>query len=85
MYEIYTANSKVEKRLREYLEQRKDISDKLDKLRQNPRKANEAHLLHGKLAGTWSCWLGSNIRILYIIDDDDKTIIIEAIGSHNIY
>ncbi len=85
MYKIFTANSKTEKRLQKYISTRKDIKEKLKRLKINPRKANGAHPLHGKLEGKWSCWLGSNIRVIYIIDDIKLRIIIEAVGSHNIY
>jgi len=85
MYSIYTANSKTEKRLGEYVSFRQDIKEKLERLKQEPRKANSAHQLHGRLKGKWSCWLGSNIRLIYIIDDINKRIIIEAVGSHKIY
>ena len=64
MYSIYTANSKTEKRLKEYVSFRKDIKEKLERLKQEPRRANGAHLLHGRLEGKWSCWLGLNIRFL---------------------
>ena len=60
MYEIYVANNKTEKRLREYTHLRKDISEKLQRLKLSPRTEIGAHPLHGKLAGKWSCWLGSN-------------------------
>jgi addiction module RelE/StbE family toxin len=85
MYTIYTANTKTEKRLLEYLSLRQDIKDKLNRLRESPRKANGAHPLYGRLDGKWACWLGSNIRIIYNIDDKNKIIIIEAAGSHKIY
>jgi addiction module RelE/StbE family toxin len=85
MYEIFTANSKTEKRLKEYLSLRDDIKEKLDKLKIEPRKFNSAHQLHGRLSGKWSCWLGSNIRIIYKIDDINKIIFIEAVGTHKIY
>lgn len=85
MYNLFTANSKTEKRLRKYISSRNDIKDKLDKLRENPYKANGANQLHGKLVGKLACWLGSNIRIIYIIDETKKAIIIEAIGTHKIY
>jgi len=49
MYNLFTANSKTEKRLREYIQSRSDIKDKLNRLRENPYKANGAHQLHGKL------------------------------------
>lgn len=85
MYNLFTANSKTEKRLHEYLSFRKDMKEKLDKLKIEPRKANGAHPLHGKLYGKWGCWLGSNTRMIYNIDEKKKTIIIEAVGSHKIY
>ena len=85
MYEIFTANSKTEKRLTKYVKSRKDIKDKLDKLKENPHKANNAHLLHGRLSGKWACWLAANIRVIYSINEKDKQIIIEAVGSHKVY
>ena len=85
MYNLFTANSKTEKRLKEYILSRNDIKDKLDRLKENPYKANGAHQLHGKLAGKLACWLGSNIRIIYIINEVKKTIIILAVGTHKIY
>jgi hypothetical protein len=62
VYKIFTANSKTEKRLKEYLSCREDIKEKLDKLKIEPRKDNGAHPLHGRLEGKWSCWLGSNTK-----------------------
>lgn len=85
MYALFTANSRTEKRLQKYLTMRQDIREKLERLKQEPRRANGAHPLHGRLAGKWSCWLGSNIRIIYSIDDVNRRIIIEAVGSHAIY
>ena len=85
MYKIHTANSKTEKRMQEYINSRNDIKNKLDKLKLEPRKANEAHPLHGRLKGKWSCWIGYNIRIIYSIDDIQRIIFIEAIGTHKIY
>lgn len=85
MYKLFTANSKTEKILQEYLSSRGDIEDKLDRLKENPYKANRAHKLHGKLDDKWACWLGSNVRIIYVINDDKKEIIIQAIGTHKIY
>ncbi len=85
MYLLVVANTKTEKRLREYLSLRNDIKDKLDKLRIEPRRVNGAHPLHGALAGKWACWLGSNIRMIYIIDDARREIIVMAVGSHKIY
>jgi mRNA-degrading endonuclease YafQ of YafQ-DinJ toxin-antitoxin module len=85
MYQLFTANSKTEKILREYINSREDIKNKLDRLKENPYKSNGAHTLHGKLAGKWACWLGSNIRMIYTINLQNNSIIIEAIGTHNIY
>jgi len=85
MYQLFTANSKTEKILKEFVLLRQDIKNKLDKLRENPYKANSAHQLHGKLEGKWACWLGSNIRMIYIINSKNKSIVIEAVGSHKIY
>lgn len=85
MYKIQTANNRTEKRLRIYLQQRDNIKNKLNRLKIDPRRELDAHPLHGRLSGKWSCWLSSNIRIIYSIKDIEKTIIIEAIGTHKIY
>lgn len=85
MYKIFTANTKTEKKILEYISLRQDIKDKLDRLKIEPRNANGAHPLHGRLAGKWACWLGSNIRVIYNIDDKNQTITLEAVGSHKIY
>jgi len=85
MYKIFIANSKAEKRLEKYLQTRKDIKNRLKRLRTNPRKEIGAHPLYGRLKGKWSCWLGSNIRMIYSIDDANRRIIVEAVGSHKIY
>ncbi|MEI6058735.1 MAG: hypothetical protein WCP89_03100 [archaeon] len=50
-----------------------------------PRRTNGAHPLHGRLNGKWACWLGANIRMIYSINDSEKIVIIEAVGSHKIY
>ncbi len=84
-YEIATANSKVEKNLRKYLDIREDIRSKLDRLRSEPRRELGAHPLHGWLAGKWACWLGGNIRMIYSIDEEKKLIIVQAVGTHKIY
>ena len=85
MYNIYSSNKKVEKKLDYFLSIRKDVIQKLERLKINPRRECDAHPLHGKLRGKWSCWLGSNIRMKYIIDDQKMIIWIEDIGSHKIY
>jgi len=85
VYKIHTANRKTEKILRAYINQRPDIRNKLDILKMDPRKSNGAHKLHGRLYNKWACWLGSNIRAVYSIDDEKKIIFIEAVGTHKIY
>lgn len=85
MYEIYTANNKTEKLLKHYIKERQDVKAKLQRLKQSPRTEIGAHPLHGRLAGKWGCWLGSNIRMVYSIDDTNKRIIVEAAGTHKIY
>jgi len=60
MYEIYSSSKKVEKKFDYYLSVREDIVNKLRRLKENPRKACDAHPLHGKLKGKWACWFGSN-------------------------
>jgi len=85
MYEIFTLNKKTENDVERYIRLRQDIPEKLNRLKQNPRKANGAHQLHGKLKGKWACWLGSNIRTIYLIDESIKEILILAIGTHKIY
>lgn len=85
MYRIFTANRKTEKRLLEYISLRNDTGHKLEMLKNDPRRANGAHPLHGRLDGKWACWLGSNIRAIYSIDEEEKRVIIEAIGTHKIY
>lgn len=85
MYKIHAANKRVEKRLEEYIKLRRDIPSKLDRLKLNPHRDLGAHPLHGRLKGKWGCWLGANVRIIYSIDDINKIIFIEAIGTHKIY
>ena len=55
MYKFFTANSKTEKKLKEYIKTRKSIKNKLERLKINPRKEIGAHPLHGRLLGKWSC------------------------------
>jgi len=85
MYSIYTANSKTEKLLRKHISLNPKLKNKLDKLKQNPRKEIGAHPLHGKLKGKFAYWLASNIRAIYTINEKTNSIIIEAIGTHKIY
>ena len=65
MYKITTRSKKAEKQYYEVLYSRQGISEKLEKLKQNPRRELNAHKLKGKLKGKWSCSLGSDIRIVY--------------------
>ncbi|MBU2503956.1 MAG: type II toxin-antitoxin system mRNA interferase toxin, RelE/StbE family [Nanoarchaeota archaeon] len=85
MFVLETKNKKVKKELDEYILSRTGIKDKLQNLKKNPRGESGAHPLQGRLSGKWACWLGSNIRMIYKINDAEKTILIEAIGSHKIY
>jgi addiction module RelE/StbE family toxin len=85
MYEIYVANSKTEKILRKNILINPKIKNKLDRLKENPTRVLNAHIPHGKLKGKWACWLESNLRMIYSLDLKNNIIIIEAIGSHNIY
>lgn len=85
MYKITTRSKKAEKQYYETLNSRQDIPEKLEKLKNNPRKELNAHKLKGKLKGKWSCSLGSDIRMVYEIDDVNKEIVVVAVGSHKIY
>ena len=85
MYKITTRSKKAEKQFYEILNSRQGMPEKLEKLKQNPRKELDAHKLRGKLEGKWSCSLGSDIRIVYEIDDNNKEIVVVAAGSHKIY
>ena len=79
------ANKNVERKLMDYIAIRDDIPNKLDRLKINPRRELDAHPLHGRLTGKWACWLGSNIRLIYIIDDKNQIIFAEDVGTHKIY
>ena len=83
MYEITTRTKKVEKQYDEFINEK--IGKKLEQLKQNPRAKLGAHKLKGRLKGLWSCWLSLDLRMVYEIDDENKLIIVEAIGSHKIY
>lgn len=85
MYELITYNKRVKKKLEEYIATRPGIKERLNRLKQNPRRECGAHPLHGRLSGKWACWLGSNIRMIYKIKDTEELIITEAVGSHKIY
>lgn len=83
MYRITTRGKKAEKQFYEFLNDK--IAEKLELLKQNPRTNLGAHKLKGKLKNFWSCWFGSDLRMLYEIDDEKKEIVIVTIGSHKIY
>ena len=85
MYKIEVSSKKVDKKLRNYISMRNDIVEKLERLKIDPRRANGAHSLHGKLSGKWACWLGYNIRIIYIVNDLNKIISVDSVGTHKIY
>jgi len=85
MYKITTRSKKAEKQFHEVLNSRQGIPEKLELLKENPRKALDAHKLKGKLKGKWSCYLGGDLRMMYEIDDDSKEIVIVTSGSHKIY
>lgn len=85
MYKLFTANYKTEKLLQEYIASRRDIKEKIERLKLEPRRVNGAHPLHGRLAGKWSCWLGYNLRMIYSIDDKNNRVVVEAVGTHKVY
>ena len=85
MYRIVTSNKRVEKKLRFYIESRGDVAGKMKRIKINPRGECGAHLLKGKLKGKWSCWIGSNIRLVYTIDDFNRIVWVESVGSHKVY
>ncbi|PIN80711.1 type II toxin-antitoxin system mRNA interferase toxin, RelE/StbE family [Candidatus Woesearchaeota archaeon CG10_big_fil_rev_8_21_14_0_10_30_7] len=85
MYEFTTRSKKAEKQFYEVLNSRNDVKEKLQRLKNNPRKELDAHKLKGKLEGKWSCWLGGDLRLIYEIDDENKEIVVVAAGSHKEY
>lgn len=85
MYEFATRSKKAEKQFYEILNSRNDIKEKLQRLKNDPRKELDAHKLKGKLEGKWSCWLGGDLRLIYEIDDENKEIVVVAAGSHKEY
>ena len=85
MYKLTTRSRKAEKQFYNVLNSREGISEKLEKLKINPRRELDAHKLRGKLEGKWSCSLGYDIRMVYEIDDENKEIVVLAVGSHKIY
>ena len=84
-YSLTTRSKKAEKQFYEILNSRKNIKEKLTKIKSNPRTELDAHKLKGKLQGKWSCSLGYDIMLVYEIDDQNKEIVVVAVGSHKIY
>lgn len=82
MCKLTTRSKKAEKQFYKILNSREGIPAKLEKLRNNPRRELDAHKLKGKLEGKWSCSLGYDIRIVYEIDDENKEIVVVAVGPH---
>ncbi len=72
MYKITTRSKKAEKQFYSFLDGK--TTKKLELLKQNPRTNLGAHKLKGKLKKFWSCWFGSNIRMIY----ENKEIIVVA-------
>ena len=83
MYEITTRTKRAEKQYNEFIDEK--IENKLELLKENPRRKLDAHPLKGNLKGLWSCWLASNLRMIYEIDDVNKEIIVVSVGAHKIY
>ena len=83
-YQIEIPTTKIEKRLKDFIQKYPAIKSKLKRLQQDPRKAIDAHALHGEFQGLWSCHLSKNpdIVLIYLIDDSKKIIGILRIGSH---
>ena len=82
MYYFTTRSKKAEKQFYEILNSREGIKIKLELLQNEPRKQFNAHKLKGKLEGKWSCYLGSDVRLVYEIDDKNKEIVVVAAGTH---
>jgi len=83
-YRIETSTAKIEKRLKDFIQKYPAIKSKLRRLQQNPRKAIDAHILHGEFEGLWSCHLSRNpdLVLIYFIDNNKKIIGLLRIGSH---
>lgn len=84
MYKFTTRSRKAEKQFYDILSSQ-GVSAKLAKLQENPRKELDAHKLKGKLDGKWSCSLSYDLRMIYEIDDENKEIVVVAVGSHKLY
>jgi len=84
MYVFRVYKRKTEKKLY-FIKKFARIRTRLHLLRINPRRNSGAHKLKGKHTGKWSCVLGSDLRMMYIINDEERIIEVLLIGSHNIY
>ena len=82
MYKFTTRSKKAEKQFYEALNFRDIIKTKLEMLKNDPRGQLNAHKLKGKLAGKWACYLGYDLRLVYEIDDENREIVVTAVGSH---
>ncbi len=82
MYKLTTRSKKAERQFYDVLNSGEGILQKLDRIRDGPRRELDAHKLRGKLDGKWACSLGYDIRMVYEIDDENKEIIVVAVGSH---
>ncbi|MBI2558881.1 type II toxin-antitoxin system mRNA interferase toxin, RelE/StbE family [Candidatus Woesearchaeota archaeon] len=85
MYKSSTRSKRAEKQFYNVINSREGVAEKLEKLKNDPRRELDAHKLKGKLEGKWSCSLGYDIRMLYEIDDENKEIVVVTVGSHKIY
>jgi addiction module RelE/StbE family toxin len=85
MYTIVTQSKRAQRQYEQALYALNHIHKKLVLLQHNPRRALKAHKLKGKLQGKWSCWLASNVRLVYEIDDIHEQIVVFSAGSHKIY
>ena len=55
------------------------INKAIDRISENPHEGQNIKKLSGRLAGKYRCKVG-DLRIVYRIDENSKTILIEAIG-----
>ena len=85
MYRLTTPSKRVEKMVLQAVSRDSTIRTKARELCLHPRTALFAHKLKGKLAGKWGCSLGYDLRMVYIIDDDRKEVVVLGIGTHKIY
>ena len=65
MYNFTTHSKKAKKQVYKVLNSKNNVKEKLQRLKNNPRRELNAHKLKGKLEGKWSCWLGGDLRLIY--------------------